>query len=130
MGDASKRGKERPKRVPRQIVSRGPIQAHRAHSGEVRVLETPRLFDEQSIRDELAQAVAEAVDDSCAGGGAGLEADELERVTQHVTGLLLAHPVIRRIQAEAWFEGARAQWLYGPKSIPNEYKKNPYREEQ
>lgn len=37
---------------------------------------------------------------------------------------------LRKAKAEAWEEGARAQWGYGQKPIPNEYKKNPYRADE
>ncbi|MDH5134985.1 MULTISPECIES: hypothetical protein [Microbacterium] len=61
----------------------------------------------RSIREDMAQEIAEAIDDSCAGGGAGLDANELERVTEHVTAALLASDVIRQIRPEACDHSAK-----------------------
>lgn len=63
-----------------------------------------RLQDETAPTDDEREAwlqvIAEAIDDSCAGGGAGLDAAELERVSAHVTDVLLPR-LVRRGEAES-----------------------------
>lgn len=82
------------------------------------------MSNEQSIRDEAAEWIAGLI------SGNGFGDDYVDDEVKQWADDLLASPVIRRIQTEAWEQGADATCAAYAVVSTRGYTTNPYRGEQ